>query len=178
MLREMTSQLRHELGTLAVVRLTLCIALTGTFSTASCSRVSRATAQSQDNLPVGFIEVVSDEIRWEPNRTVAGGQTAVLIGDPAKPGLLVLRARMPANVRLMPHLHPEPRTYTVLAGEWKLGYGNQYDPKRLRSYPAGSVFRLPARVPHFQATGSTETVIQIESIGPTATEYLEGKKHP
>jgi len=86
---------------------------------------------------------------------------------------------MPANVRLMPHLHPEARTYTVLSGEWKLGFGEQFDPTRLRSYPAGSVFRLPARVAHFQATGSTETVIQIESIGPTATEYIDPKKkHP
>jgi hypothetical protein len=144
----------------------------------SSSRVSRTAAQSRESLPVGFIEVVADAIRWEPNRSVAGGQTAVLIGDPAKPGLLVLRARMPANVRLMPHLHPEPRTYTVLSGEWKLGFGTQFDPKLLRSYPAGSVFRLPARVAHFQATGSSETVIQIESIGPTATEYLEAKQHP
>ena len=99
----------------------------------------------------------------------------MLIGDPSKAGLLVLRARVPANVRLASHLHPEPRTYTVLSGEWKLGFGRQFDPKLLRTYPAGSVFRLPARVPHFQATGSTETVIQIESIGPTATEYVEGK---
>jgi len=160
------------------VNLTLCIALTGGLFTSGCGRAGRLAAQSHDNMPVGFIEVVSDNIRWEPNRSVAGGQTAVLIGDPAKPGLLVLRARMPANVRLMPHVHPEPRTYTVLAGEWKLGFGKQFDPTLLRSYPAGSVFRLPARVPHFQATGSTETVIQIESIGPTATEYLEEKKDP
>ena len=102
----------------------------------------------------------------------------MLIGDPTKPGLLVLRARLPADVRLMPHLHPESRTYTVLAGEWKLGFGKQFDATLLRSYPAGSVFRLPARVPHFQATGSTETVIQIESIGPTATEYIEANTPP
>ena len=138
----------------------------------------RTAAQSRESLPPGFIEVVSDQIRWEPNRTVAGGQTAVLIGDPSKPGLLVLRARIPANVRLPPHLHPEPRTYTVLSGEWKLGFGEQFDAKLLRSYPAGSVFRLPARLPHFQATGSTETVIQIESIGPTATEPVAAKPHP
>jgi hypothetical protein len=59
--------LRHEQGTLAAVKLTLCIALTGGLSTSSCSRVN----------------------------------------------------------------------------------------------PTGSVFRLPARVAHFQATGSTRTVIQI-----------------
>jgi hypothetical protein len=144
----------------------------------SGSRVGHAAVQSRENLPAGFIEVIADEIRWEPNPRVVGGQTAVLIGDPSKAGLLVLRARMPANVRLMPHRHPEARTYTVLSGEWRLGFGTQFDPNGLRSYPAGSVFRLPAHVPHFQATGSTETVIQIESIGPTATEYGEAEKIP
>jgi hypothetical protein len=157
--------------------LMLCVALM-LASTSRCSWIGHTAAQSRESLPVGFIEVVPDDIRWEPNLRVAGGQTAVLIGDPSKPGLLVLRARMPANVRLMPHLRPEPRTYTVLSGEWKLGFGKQFDPDLLRSYPAGSVFRLPAQVPHFQATGSTETVIQIESIGPTATEYIEAKKDP
>ena len=81
---------------------------------------------------------------------------------------------MPANIRLMPHVHPEERTYTVLSGEWKLGFGTRFDESVLRRYPAGSVFRLPARVPHFQATGPVDTVIQIESIGPTATEYVGG----
>jgi ChrR Cupin-like domain len=137
--------------------------------------VGHVVAQSRQALPAGFIEVRADDVRWEPNARVPGGQTAVLIGDPSRVGLLVLRARMPANARLMPHVHPEARTYTVLAGEWKLGFGTRFDETQLRRYPAGSVFRLPARVPHYQATGSTETIIQIESIGPTATEYLDAK---
>jgi hypothetical protein len=135
-------------------------------------------SQSRETIPDGFVEVVPEAIRWVPNPRVTGGQTAVLIGDPAKAGPLVLRARMPANTRLMAHLHPEPRTYTVLAGEWRLGFGTEFDASRLRSYPAGSVFRLPARVPHFQATGSTETIIQIESVGPTGTEYVDARKNP
>jgi quercetin dioxygenase-like cupin family protein len=174
----MMPRLRHDQGPLAPVKLMPCIALTVVLSTIGCRPSGRTAAQSLETLPTGFIEVVSDEIRWEPNRTVPGGQTAVLIGDPSKAGLLVLRARVPANARLAPHLHPEPRIYTVLSGEWKLGFGTQFDPKLLRSYPAGSVFRLPAGVPHFQATGLTETVIQIESIGPTATEYIGAKPQP
>ena len=26
------------------------------------------------------------------------------------------------------HTHPQPRTYTVLAGEFKLGFGRAFDP--------------------------------------------------
>ena len=42
----------------------------------------------------------------------------------------------------------------------------------LRSYKAGSLYRLPARVPHFQATGAAGAVVQIESIGPTSTDFI------
>jgi len=32
---------------------------------------------------------------------------------------------------------------------------------------------LPARVPHFQAAGPAGAVVQIESIGPTSTDFIE-----
>ena len=40
----------------------------------------------------------------------------------------------------------------MLAGEWKLGFGEKFEAEKLRTFPAGSVYRLPAGVPHFQAT--------------------------
>ncbi len=126
----------------------------------------------QKELPSGFIEVVVDAIKWVANPTVPGSDYAVLVGDPSKPGPLVVRARLPPNVRIDPHTHPDARTYTVLAGEWKLGFGETFDPSALRTYPAGSVYRLPARVPHFQATGPVQTSVQIESVGPTSTDFI------
>jgi hypothetical protein len=51
--------------------------------------------------------------------------------------------------------------------------GDKFDPANLRSYRAGSLYRLPARVPHFQATGPEGAVVQIESIGPTSTDFIE-----
>ena len=72
----------------------------------------------------------------------------------------------------MPHTHPSARTYTVLAGEWKLGFGEKFEAEKLRTFPAGSVYSLPAGVPHFQATSVQGALIQIESTGPTRTDYL------
>jgi hypothetical protein len=66
----------------------------------------------------------------------------------------------------------------VLAGEWQLGFGEQFDAAALRSYPAGSVYLLPAGVAHFQATATADTVVQIEGIGPTDTIYVDPRHDP
>jgi uncharacterized RmlC-like cupin family protein len=133
--------------------------------------VSRPGEQAQ-GAPTGFIGVLPQSIDWHPDPTVRGLQVAVLVGAPDKSGPLVLRVKLPANVKIMPHTHPNARTYTVLSGEWKLGFGDHFDSSRLLSFSSGSLYWLPARVPHFQATGSAETVVQIECVGPTATDFL------
>jgi quercetin dioxygenase-like cupin family protein len=133
-----------------------------------------AMLQSQP-LPSGFSEMRAADLKWMPNPAVPGSQTAVVFGDPTKAGPFAIRARFAAGTRVMPHTHPQARTYTVLAGEFKLGFGRVFDQAALRSYPAGSVYRLPAGVPHFQASDMADTVVQIESIGPNATDFLDPK---
>jgi len=85
---------------------------------------------------------------------------------------LILGTMPPATARVMPHTHPDARTYTVLAGEWKLGFGPNFDETALLTFPAGSVYTLPANVAHFQATRATETLIQVETVGPTSTDFV------
>jgi quercetin dioxygenase-like cupin family protein len=123
--------------------------------------------------PAGFIEIPADRIPWQPHPAVKSGEFAVLVGKPAEAGPLVVRVKLPPNTEFAAHTHPEARTYTVLAGVWKLGFGEKYDATALRSYAAGSVYRLPANVAHFQATGAEGATVQIESIGPTKTQFIE-----
>lgn len=123
--------------------------------------------------PAGFVEVNADRVPWQSRPSMPGAEIAIMLGEPREPGPLVVRVRLPANERVLPHTHPDARTYTVLAGEWKLGFGDKFDPANLRSYPAGSLYRLPARVPHFQATGPAGALVQIESIGPTSTDFIK-----
>ncbi len=53
-------------------------------------------------------------------------QIAVLYGDPAKPGLYVVRLKLPAGAKVMPHTHPEEvRTLTVLSGTLFSGSANK-----------------------------------------------------
>jgi len=126
----------------------------------------------------GFVKVLPSDINWIPEPAAPGVELAILLGDPGKPGPFVVRVRLPADVRIMPHTHPVARTYTVLTGAWKLGFGKTYDPAKLQSFPAGSVYRLPAKVPHFQATGSAETVIEIHAVGPSTTDFLNPADDP
>jgi quercetin dioxygenase-like cupin family protein len=122
--------------------------------------------------PAGFVQVLPSGIKWIPSPVVPGTYRAVLLGNPDEAGPFVMRVKVPAGTRIMPHTHREDRVYTVLAGEWKLGFGEKFDSGKLMSFPAGSVYRLPANVRHFQATGQSEAIVQINAIGPSMTEFL------
>jgi quercetin dioxygenase-like cupin family protein len=135
--------------------------------------LSICSISASDSLPAGFVEVTADQVPWQSRPSLPGTEIAILLGEPGKPGPLVVRVRMPPNQRVAPHTHPDARTYTVLAGEWQLGFGEKFDPATLRSYKTGSLYRLPARVAHFQAAGPEGAVVQIESIGPTSTDFIK-----
>jgi quercetin dioxygenase-like cupin family protein len=151
------------------VKKTVCaVALAAALLAAEVAMPDAATTGAKD-----LVEVRPDQIRWQPHPAVPAGQFAVLVGSLREAQPLVVRIKLPPNITFQPHTHPEARTYTVLSGEWKLGLGEKFDAAQLRSYPAGSVYRLGAKVPHYQATGATETIVQIESIGPTSTDFLK-----
>ena len=101
--------------------------------------------------------------------TAAGVETAVLYGDPGKPGLYVIRLKLPAGVKVVPHTHPEEvRTLTVLSGTLYFGFGDQYDESKLTPYPAGTFFSELPNVPHFVAAKDGEVIFQATGIGPSA----------
>jgi quercetin dioxygenase-like cupin family protein len=51
----------------------------------------------------------------------------VVVGQPAEPGPYVIRVKVPAGVKLMPHKHPEDRIYTVMSGVFYIGLGERFD---------------------------------------------------
>lgn len=130
-------------------------------------------ALQAQNAPPDFVAVRPQDVQWKPHPIVPGAHIAVLLGDPAKEGPYAVRMRFPPNSRVQPHSHPEARSYTVLTGEWKLGFGERFDEAKLQAYLAGSLYRLPANVAHFQVSGDAETVIQIQARGPSATVFVK-----
>ncbi len=116
---------------------------------------------------------------WGANPSItAGSRIAVVAGRPTQPGLYALRVIFPADHRVLPHSHPEERIYTVLAGTFHIGLGSTFDEAKLQAYPAGSSYLLPAGTVHFQWTRSGEAVVQVNGMGPTATNYANPADDP
>jgi quercetin dioxygenase-like cupin family protein len=100
--------------------------------------------------------------------TGKGVETTVLYGDPSKPGLYVVRLRLPPGARVAPHVHPgEARTMTVLSGTLYFGFGDKWDETKLVAYPPGTFFTELPSTPHFVAARDGEVIFQASGIGPS-----------
>ena len=87
-----------------------------------------------------FRSVLPDEIDWEPFPAFPPSvQLAVVVGRPSDTAPYVIRVKVPGGVKLMPHMHPEDRVYTVISGVFYIGLGDHFDDDKLKAYPPGSV---------------------------------------
>jgi quercetin dioxygenase-like cupin family protein len=104
-------------------------------------------------------------------------QVAVLYGDPSKPGLYVVRLKLPAGAKVAPHTHPEEiRTLTVLSGTLYFGFGDHWDDSKLTAYPAGTFFTELPTTPHFVAAKDGEVIFQAAGVGPSGFLSAEHAK--
>ena len=126
-----------------------------------------------------FRPIRSEDIEWKPFAAFPPrARLAVLVGDPEQPGPYVIRVRLPAGVRMMPHKHPEDRIYTVLSGVFYIGLGEEFDENLLSAYGVGSVLVLPGGQAHFHWARSGEYITQVSAIGPLGLEYLDQHHDP
>jgi quercetin dioxygenase-like cupin family protein len=109
------------------------------------------------------------EMRYLPDPAHAGYETAVVVGDPAKPGVYTVHTKLPANITIVPHTHGEKwRVATVLSGTLYYAQGDKFDESKLRALPPGSVIVEPANVPHFARTKGP-VLLHITGEGPAST---------
>ena len=138
---------------------------------------TQSSAQSLSPTEIGSIR--SEAIRFEPFAAFpAGAQLAKVVGEPTRPGPYVVRVRVPDQVKLMPHIHPEDRIYTVISGVFYIGFGKTFDAKKLMAYAPGSVVVLPHDTPHFHQALSGEYITQVTGTGPLGIEYLDKNDDP
>jgi hypothetical protein len=91
-----------------------------------------------------FRSILSEAVDWKPFPAFPPSvRLAVLVGDPSQPAPFVIRVKVPGGVKLMPHVHPEDRAYTVMSGVFYVGRGETFDPDKLEAYPPGAVIVLP-----------------------------------
>jgi quercetin dioxygenase-like cupin family protein len=112
------------------------------------------------------------EIKWV--RNAAGtNESAVLFGDPSKPGPYVVRLKwLPGNMS-RPHFHPNDRFFVVLSGTWWMGTGETFDPESTVPAPAGSYVVHYANKVHYDGAKAEETIIQVWGMGPATSTPAE-----
>jgi quercetin dioxygenase-like cupin family protein len=118
--------------------------------------------------------VLPEDIDWQPFPAFPpSARLAVVVGDTAEPAPYVVRVKLPAGVKLMPHRHHEDRVYTVMSGVFYIGVGEQFDDGKLQAYPPGAVIVLPGGTPHFHWSKSGQYVTQVTAIGPISLDYVD-----
>jgi len=145
------------------------------------SEADRDTAQPRAHQPdqERFRVIHAEDIDWTPFPAFPPAvRLAVLVGDPTKLGPYLIRVRVPAGVKLLPHKHPEDRIYTVLSGVFYIGLGEEFDESKLTAHGPGSVLVLPGNQPHFHWAKSGEYITQVTAIGPLGLAYVDPADDP
>ena len=140
-----------------------------------CSMMLAAITGSAAQIDSKAVEFITPEnIKWV--RNAAGtNETAVLFGDPEKPGPYVIRLRwLPGNMS-RPHYHQNNRFFVVISGTWWLGTGEKFDPDSTVPAPAGSYVIHKAKQVHYDGAKKEPAVIQVWGMGPATSIPAEKK---
>jgi len=114
-----------------------------------------------------------DKIPWTDNP--GGASQAVLVGDPAKPGLYIVLTKWHPHHMSHPHFHPNDRYITVISGTWWVGTGSKFDPNSTTPIPAGSFVTHYGKQIHYDGAKDEEVTLEIVGMGPATSTPAETK---
>ena len=128
-----------------------------------------APAQQLDPKVIAF--KLPDQIEWKTN-PAGTNRSAVLQGDPNKPGpYAMLLQWLPGNMS-RPHFHPNDRHFIVVSGTWWVGSGPEFKPEATVPMPAGSHVIHYAKGVHFDGAKAEPATILVWGEGPaTSTPF-------
>jgi quercetin dioxygenase-like cupin family protein len=129
-------------------------------------------SMAQDAMKV----IKPDEIVWQENPIFKGTQVALLLGDPTKAELIVLRTKFPPHYKIPAHTHPYTEVVTVLSGTYWNAMGD--DMEHGIALKPGSAFILPAGHVHRTWTEDEETIVQLTCIGPFGITFVNPDEDP
>ncbi len=149
------------------------------FALAAClGLISPGAKAGNGSVSADAMFVHASQLRWQPALGLPSGATmASLYGDPAKPGPITLRLRLPAGTKVAPHWHPQDETVTVLSGTAEMGMGDTYDLSRMSALGAGDFHFLPKGHRHFVRI-TTATTVEIHTTGPWGITYVSPEDDP
>ena len=136
--------------------------------------LSLSVAGAAELNPAAVIYKLPDQIQWKDPLGVSGAKTAVLVGDPTKPGLYVVLTKWLPHNMSRPHFHPNDRFITK--GTWWVGSGNKFDPDSTVPMPAGSFVTHFGKQVHYDGAKDEEAILEIVGEGPATTTRVEEAK--
>ena len=128
------------------------------------SRVASAPAQTDKLNPEALVYKLSSQIQWTDDPI--GAKTAVLAGDPSKPGLYIMLVKWTPHHMSHPHWHPNDRFITVLSGTWWVGTGTKFDPDATVPMPTGTFVKHFGKQVHYDGAKEEDAVLEIVGEGP------------
>jgi len=141
------------------------LALAGMLSVSSAAELN----------PAAVIYKLPDQIPWGPVNA-AGAQSAVVAGDPTKPGFYAIYNKWTkGNHFSRPHFHPNDRYIVVLQGTWWVGSGPKFDPASTTPMPAGSFVTHFGKQVHWDGAKDEDAVLLIMGEGPATSTAAEEK---
>ena len=140
----------------------------------------QASAASSVTQPTGypdrpFVRVQFDKLTWRPTEgNTLGVETAVVEGDPSKPGYYLTINHFPKGVMSRPHYHPDERYVIVLRGTWYTDEGEVFRPPQSVPLKPGDFMRHPKGGPHYDGAIDEDTWVAISGYGPTKATVTDG----
>jgi len=178
------SWLRLAAGCLWAVAMVGCGGAPAPSPAARKSATSAAAAPEASSgtvsLPTGFperpfVRVNFDTLTWRPTEgNTLGVETAVIEGDPSKPGYYLTINHFPPGVMSRPHYHPDERYCIVLRGTWYTDEGEVFRPQQTVGLKPGDFMRHPKGGPHYDGALDEDVWVAISGFGPTKATVVDG----
>ncbi len=121
-----------------------------------------AVAAKAEVDPKSIALTLPKDIKWTGDKV----KSAVLYGDPKKPGYYVMLLRWPPDWSTRPHAHPNDRMITVLEGTLWVGTGTRFHPETNTPVTKGGFLVDNAGEPHYEITKGDGALIEITGLGP------------
>ncbi len=151
---------------LAVAAMAVFVALSG--PAAKMNKRAVVALEGQDTAAIDRAARdfrMPEQIEWR-GRPGSANQTATLFGDTSKPGLYVQLLKRGPDDWSQPHMHPNDRILTVLAGTMRIGTGSKFDKNNTVSLGPGSIVKDYANQMHFDGSGPDGLTLEIITMGP------------
>jgi len=128
--------------------------------------------------PKALRYVLPEHIDWRPVADLPGADTAVLVGDPGKPGFYVVLNRFHPGSFSRPHYHDNDRYIMVISGTWWVDTGATFDPARTVPMRPGTFVTHAGRQVHYDGSraGGEDAVVMIFGQGPGTRHDCTGSQ--